>query len=203
MQVEPLGFFWQTLLAQPYPAVVSQLAAAFAGVQLVAQLPPDTHRYPGPQPWVEVAQVPPAPQVPTLANWKCGSVGQVVMFGVHDERSSQAPAPSHLPVSPQAPGAAAGQVVVSRGVPPEARFEQVPALPDTLQLWQAPAQEWSQQTFSEEQTSPVEQSLSAWQVAPAASLSPQRLFVWRQVRLFVQSPFDVQVFRQVGLVAQT
>jgi hypothetical protein len=68
--------------------------------------------------------------------------------------------------------AAAGQVVVSRGVPPDAMFEQVPDLPETLQLWQAPVQEWSQQTFSEEQTSPVEQSLSAWQVAPAPSLVP-------------------------------
>jgi hypothetical protein len=46
----------------------------------------------------------------------------------------QPPLPSHLPVSPQAPAAAAGQVVRSRGVLPDAMFEQVPDLPETLQL---------------------------------------------------------------------
>jgi len=187
VQVEPLGFFWHELLRQLYPAAVSQLVAALAAVQVVAQVPPDTHRYPEPQVWVVVAQTPPAPQVPMAAYWKCGSAGQVVVFGLQDVRSSQAPPPSHLPVFPQTPVAAAGQVVVSRGVLPEAVFEQVPALPETLQLWQAPEQDWSQHTFSEEQSRLVEQSLSALQVSPAPSLPPHRLFVWRQVRLFAQS----------------
>jgi hypothetical protein len=199
VQVEPLGLFLQILLMQLYPAAVSQLVAALAVVQLVAQVPPDTHRYPAGQSWVEVVQVPLALHVPAAAYWECVSEGQVVLFGLQDERSWQPPL-SHLPVSPQAPVAAAGQVVVSRGVPPDAMFEQVPDLPETLQLWQAPVQEWSQQTFSEEQTSPVEQSLSAWQVAPAPSLVPHWLFVLRQVRLFVQSWSAPQVFRQVGLV---
>jgi hypothetical protein len=186
VQVAPLGLFWQKLLRQLYPAAVSQLVAALAVVQLAAQVAPDTHRYPEPQGWVVVTQLPPAPQVPVAAYWECASEGQVVIFGLQDVRSSQPP-PSHLPVLPQTPGAAAGQVVVSRGVLPDAVFEQVPALPETLQLWQAPGQVWSQHTFSEEQTSPVEQSLSAWQVSPAPSLPPHRLLVWRQVRLFAQS----------------
>jgi hypothetical protein len=99
----------------------------------------------------------------------------------------QPPLPSHRPVSPQAPEAATGQVVVSRGVLPAAVLEQAPALPATLQLWQAPEQDWSQHTFSEEQSRPVEQSVSALQVPPAASFPPQLLFVWRQVKPFAQS----------------
>ena len=187
VQVEPLGLFWQMLLMQLYPAAVSQLAAALAAVQLVAQVPPDTHRYPVRQPWVEVAQTPPAPQVPMATYWKWASAGQMAVFALQDARSWQPPLPSHLPVFPQAPEAAAWQVVVSRGVLLDAVFEQVPALPETLQLWQAPEQDWLQHTFSEEQSSPVEQSLSAWQVSPAPSLPPHRLLVWRQVRPFAQS----------------
>lgn len=185
VQVAPLGLFWQKLLRQLYPAAVSQLVAALAVVQLAAQVAPDTHRYPEPQGWVVVTQLPPAPQVPVAAYWECASEGQVVIFGLQDVRSSQPPL-LHLPVFPQTPVAAAEQVL-SRGVLPDAVFEQVPALPETLQLWQAPGQVWSQHTFSEEQTSPVEQSLSAWQVSPAPSLPPHRLLVWRQVRLFAQS----------------
>ena len=187
VQVEPLGLFWQMLLRQLYPAAVSQWLVALAVVQLVAQVPPDTHRYPEPQPWGEAAQTPPAPHVPMAAYWKWASAGQLAVFALQDARSWQPPLPSHWPVSPQRPGAAAGQVVVSRGVLPEAVLEQVPALPETLQLWQAPEQDWLQQTFSEEQSRPVEQSPSAWQVSPAPSLPPHRLFVWRQVRLFAQS----------------
>lgn len=186
VQVEPLGLFLQMLLMQLYPAAVSQLVAALAAVQLVAQAPP-VHRYPESQPWAEAVQTPPALHVPMAAYWKCASEGQVVVLGLQDVRMSQPPLPSHWPVFPQAPEAAAGQMVLSRGVLPDAVLEQVPALPETLQLWQAPGQVWSQHTFSEEQTSPVEQSLSAWQVSPAPSLPPHRLLVWRQVRPFAQS----------------
>jgi hypothetical protein len=124
----------------------------------------------------------------------------VVLLGVQVARSSQPPFPSHLPVSPQAPLAAITQVVVSRGALPPAMLEQVPSFPDAMQLWQAPEQALSQQTFSAEHTSPVEQSLSALQVSPPPSLSPHRLLVFRQVSLFAQSLFDPQVLRQLGLV---
>jgi hypothetical protein len=40
----------------------------------------------------------------------------------------------------------------------------------------------------------------ATQASPAGSLSPQRLLVIRHVRPFVQSAFEAQVLRQVGLV---
>ena len=92
--------------------------------------------------------------------------------------------------------------VVVRGALPLPMFEQTPVLPDSLQLWQPPAQALSQQTPSLAQTSPVSQSVFATQGSPAASVLPQRLFVARQVRLFVQSLLDVQVLRQVGLVVK-
>jgi hypothetical protein len=75
-----------------------------------------------------------------------------------------------------------------------------PTLPDTLQLWQLAEQTASQQTFSAEQTRPDSQSVSAAQTSPRGSFPPHRLLVLRQVRLFAQSVFDVQLLRQVGLV---
>jgi hypothetical protein len=183
---------------------VSQLVAALAAVQLVAQLPPVTHRYPEPQPWVATLQTSADLQVPAVLYWKCVSLGQVVVTAVQVVRSSQPPPPSHLPVSPQEPVAAATQEVALRGVLPPAILEQVPTLPETMQLWQALAQAWSQQTFSLEHTSPVEQSLSALQVSPPPSLSPHLLLVRRQVRPFAQSLSELHVLRQLGLaVLQT
>ena len=85
MQVEPLGFFWHELLSQLYPAAVSQLVAALAAVQLVAQAPP-VHRYPESQPWAEAVQTPPALHVPMAAYWKCASEGQVVIFGLQEKQ---------------------------------------------------------------------------------------------------------------------
>jgi hypothetical protein len=132
--------------------------------------------------------------------WR-GSAGQAVMVVVQLVRCSQPPAPSQLPLAPQAPvGAAAhdGGLVARAGVP-AGMFEQTPALPDSLQLAHPPAQTLSQQTPSAEQTSPLPQSLFATQDSPAASLSPQRFVVCRQVSPPVQSAFVEQVLRQVGL----
>jgi hypothetical protein len=55
-QGEPLIFFWQMLLIQLYPLVVSQFVLALVASQLVAHFP-DAHRYPVPQAWVEAVQV--------------------------------------------------------------------------------------------------------------------------------------------------
>ncbi len=125
------------------------------------------------------------------------------MLGAQLERCSHPSAPLQLPLAPHAPAAAAGQVVglVARGGLPLATFEHTPARPGSLQLWQPPAQVWSQHTPSAEQTRPVPQSLLAAHDSPAASLSPQRLFVLRQLRPLAQSVSDVQVLRQVGLLA--
>jgi hypothetical protein len=137
----------------------------------------------------------------TYARW--GSVGQEVMLAVQVVRSSQPPLPSQFPSCPQAPLAAAVQVAgcVARGGLPLPRLVHTPALPESLQLWQPPAQVLSQQTPSAEQTSPLPQSLLATQDSPAASLSPQRLLVLMQVRPPVQSASEAQVLRHVGLLA--
>ena len=147
-------------------------------------------------------QTPLVLQSPLAVNCWCGSDGHTVELGVQLVRCSHPLLPSQLPLFPQAPAAAAGQVagLVARGGVAPARFEHTPALPDSLQLWHPPAQAWLQHTPSAEHRSPVPQSLLATQVSPDASLSPQWLVVLRQVRLFVQSASVAQVLRQVGLV---
>jgi hypothetical protein len=181
----------------------SQLLAAFAVVQLVAHDPPAMHRKPVPHAAVDGPQTPAALHVPAATNCWCRSDGHAVTVAVQLERCSHPAAPSQLPLSPQAPAAAAGQVtgLVARGGLPPAMLEQTPVLPDNLQLWHPPAQVLSQQIPSAEQTRPVPQSLFATHDSPAASLSPQRLLVFKQVSWFVQSASEVQVLRQVGLLA--
>lgn len=56
------------------------------------------------------------------------------MLGLQVLRSAQPLLPSQLPVLPQAPEAAAEQELEVRGAVPLAIFEQVPSLPDNLQL---------------------------------------------------------------------
>jgi hypothetical protein len=122
---------------------------------------------------------------------------------VHVARSSQPPFPSQLPLSPQAPGAAAVHAGcdVARGVEPPGMLVHTPALPETRQLWHPFAQALSQHTPSSEHTRPMAQSLEAAHVPPAPTLSPQRLVVLRQVRLLAQSSSEPQVVRQLGLLA--
>ena len=122
------------------------------------------------------------------------------MVGLHVVRVSQRSAPSQFPVFPQAPVGATAQVVgvVVWGEP--AMFEQLPRpLLPRVQLLQ-PSVQWSvQQTCSAEQN-PLSQSVSALHFFPLINLSPQVLFVMRQVSLFVQSVSAEQVVRQVGLL---
>jgi hypothetical protein len=115
---------------------------------------------------------------------------------------SQAPAPSQSPVLPQTLLPLA-QEVVFLGIPVMAL--QIPRAVPEMQLLQgdeAAVQAASQQTFSSEQTF-ERQSVLATQVAPAPSLSPQRLFVLMHV-VPVQSASDVQVVRhEVFALSQT
>jgi hypothetical protein len=153
------------------------------------------------QAWVSGPHTPVALQSPLAMYCSCELAGQVVGSNVQLLRCSQPPLPSQLPLAPQAPGAAAGQVagLVGRGALPPARLAHTPALPGSLQLWQPPPQSLSQHTPSAEHTSPAPQSLLAAQASPAASFTPQRLLVLRQVSWLLQSASTAQVLRQVGL----
>lgn len=117
----------------------------------------------------------------------------------HDSSTGSHVVPEeHVPVALICLVASVGHFELSTGH--EVLVVHDPNLPDSLQLWQPPAQAALQQTFSAEQTRPVSQSVSAAQTSPAGSFPPQRLLVLRQVRLFAQSASDVQLLRQVGLV---
>jgi hypothetical protein len=162
-------FFWHMPPIQPSPLAASQFALALPVVQPVAHAP-ETQRYPVLHACSEPVQVPELHMVYS----KPGVEGQVL--GVQVLCCSQPPLPSQWPLFPQAPEATAGQVagVVKRGGPSAGLGKQLPCLvADNSQVWQPPAQNWSQQTPSEAHTNPVEQSLSLSQVFPAPCLVPQ------------------------------
>lgn len=140
--------------------------------------------------------------MPAGLNCLVVSVGHFVLSTVQLVLDSHALLPLQFPLRPQRPAAAAAHVtgLVTRAAVPLGILVHAPSLPDSLQLWQPPAQAALQQTFSAEQTRPVPQSVSATQTSPAASLPPQRLFVFKQVSLFAQSVSAVQLLRHVGLV---
>jgi hypothetical protein len=181
------------LLMQLYPLAVSQFVLALPVVQECAHVPdvPDTHRYPVGQAWVEAVQVLVALHI------VYSELGVAHVGGVQVVCSSQASLPLHFPVFPQTPLPwAAGQVVevVVRGGLPLAIFEQVPTLPDSVQLWQPSVQAVLQQNPSTQ--CPWVQSVPSAHPAPSWSLSPQwwlgtvtqalgarqSLIVWQVVR---------------------
>jgi hypothetical protein len=109
---------------------------------------------------------------------------------------SQEPAPSQLPVLPQGGW---GVQRVCGSTSPEPTFEQVPALPTTLQAWQVPHDEVPQHTAST-QKSPVKQSLVAVQACPRRFWLPQRLVFVSQMFGARQSASLVQAALQAAFV---
>lgn len=141
--------------------------------------------------------------VPVALSCLVVSVGHFELSTEQVALDSHALLPLQLPLNPHWPSALAAQVTgdVTRAGLPLGMFAHVPTFPDSLQLWQPLVHAALQQTFSSEHTRPVPQSESATQTSPAGSFPPQRLFVFRQVRLLAQSAFDAQLLRHVGLVA--
>ena len=120
------------------------------------------------------------------------------VVGVQVVCCSQASLPLQFPVFPQTPvPCAAGQVtgVVVRGELPLALLEQIPTLPDNVQLWQPSAQALSQQTLSTQ--CPLAQSVPVAQPSPLASVDPQWwLGTETQALGVTQSAVVTQVVRQ-------
>lgn len=179
-----------------------QFVFSLSDVHPPAHFPPAMHRY-APHDSYTGSQLVADEQVPVALSCLVVSVGHFEVSTEQVVLDSQALLPLQFPLRPQRPLPVAVQVagVVARAAAPLGMFVHVPTLLDSLQLWQPPVHAALQQTFSSEHTRPVPQSESATQTSPAESFPPQRLFVFRQVRLLAQSAFDVQLLRHVGLVA--
>jgi hypothetical protein len=137
--------------------------------------------------------------VPVPVQWETG----VAVVPVHEgapqlvpaPACSQAPAPLQLPVLPQG-GLAAQRACGSAS--PEPTFEQVPALPTTLQAAQVPHTPLLQQTPSTQKL-PVRQSPVAVHGCPRRFLSPHRLVLGSQMLGARQSVSAVHAALQAAI----
>src|SRR5450432_2458509 len=145
-------------------------------------------------------------QAPAPVQWETGVAVVPVQEGapqlVPAPACSHAPAPLQLPVLPQG-GLATQRACGSAS--PDPTLEQAPALPTTLQAWQAAHIEVPQQTPST-QKSPVRQSAVTMHDCPRRFLSPQRLVLRSQmlgarqsvsaVHAALQAAIDVELHRK-------